>query len=78
MSIKNFILNSIFRNSLKQESEMVIAKKVGEMTFNRFVSEEDIRTEAYYLWEKAGKEGNSEDFWLQAEDKIRNYIEQNG
>ena len=57
---------------------MVIAKKVGEMTFNRFVSEEDIRTEAYYLWEKAGREGNSEDFWLQAEDKIRNYIEQNG
>jgi len=78
MSIKNFILNSIFRNSLKQESEMVITKKVGEMTYNRFFSEEDIRLEAYYLWEKAGKEGNSEDFWRQAEDKIRNYIEQNG
>jgi hypothetical protein len=57
---------------------MVITKKVGEMTYNRFFSEEDIRLEAYYLWEKAGKEGNSEDFWRQAEDKIRNYIEQNG
>ena len=78
MTIKDFIWNSIFKNSLSQENEMVITKKVGEMTFNRFVSEEDIRLEAYYLWEKAGKEGNSEDFWLQAEDKIRNYIEENG
>jgi Protein of unknown function (DUF2934) len=57
---------------------MVITRKIGEATLSILVSEDNIRLEAYYLWEKSGKEGSSEDFWLQAEDSIRKYIEKNG
>ena len=78
MTIKQFVWSSILKRFHNQENEVVITRKVGEAVFNRFVSEDAIRLEAYHLWEKAGKEGNREDFWLKAKDKIRNYIEQNG
>jgi len=75
MTIKNFVWNNIFKTSQKQENKVVITKKIGEAVLNRFVSEEDIRLEAYYLWEKSGGPVG-EDFWSQAEEKIRSRMEE--
>lgn len=38
----------------------------------KIVTDEDIRTRAYYLWEAAGRPDNSgQDFWYQAEKELR-------
>jgi Protein of unknown function (DUF2934) len=45
--------------------------KVGDSVRLRYASEEDIRTIAYYLWEKNGRTGDSNHWWIKAEEYIR-------
>jgi hypothetical protein len=53
---------------------MIVTTKRGDSVLHRIVTEADIRKEAYYLWEKAGRVGSSEEYWYKAEERIRNIL----
>jgi hypothetical protein len=53
---------------------IIITTQKGDSILHRIVTESDIKTEAYYLWEKAGRVGSSEQYWYQAEQNIRNFL----
>ena len=45
--------------------------KIGDSVHLKYASEEDIRLTAYYLWEQSGKVGDSNHWWIKAEEHIR-------
>lgn len=63
----NFFKNK--KETLTKEPIVVTIVK-GDSVIHRMITEADIRTEAYFLWEKNGKIGSSEEYWYQAEKNI--------
>lgn len=77
MKLIEFIWNNILTISQKGEEAkemIVVCRKKGDAVLNRVITDEDIRLEAYYLWEKAGCTGSSEEFWRMAEEKLKNHV----
>lgn len=45
-------------------------KKISESFIKENINEEQIRKEAYILWENSPNEGDSEYFWNKAKEKL--------
>lgn len=45
-------------------------KSSSESSIKQTITEEQIRKEAYLLWENSPNEGNSEYFWKKAKEKL--------
>ena len=70
----------MFSNFFKKESKMkealpetlpmeqVVVKNNDNLVW--MVTEDDIRTHAYFLWESSDKVGSSEDYWYKAEQEL--------
>lgn len=62
----------IFRKPPVVTSTIIVKK--GDVTLVSRVTEDDIREEAYRIWEKEGCQGDSLDHWLRAKENIEKKI----
>lgn len=66
---------SLFRKAPTTTSTIII--KNGGVTTVSQVTEDDIRKEAYRIWENEGKQGDSLEHWLKAKQNIEKRIIEN-
>lgn len=62
----------LFRKSPVVTSTIIM--KNGDLTTISQVTEDDIREEAYRIWESEGCQGDSLDHWMRAKEKIERKI----
>ena len=75
VKIGGFMFSNLFKKEKKMKdnySETISLEliKKNEDNLIAIISEDDIRTRAYFLWENSDKVGNSEDYWFRAEQEL--------